>query len=184
VIVDQVGSAIEAVHHGGLSIHRFTAESVSFDEDGNAFLADLEPAEADRGGNGTPKADLDAFATVVAQALVGRSGSVPELLVGLPPTLSAAVGDTTDGHIGRYRVDVLAALEAGSPTVHVEENPYEGLRSFEPSDAADFFGRERFVERLVAWRSPTGISRCPEWRQPTSASGRRRGGSSGPTPTA
>ena len=30
------------------------------------------------------------------------------------------------------------------------ENPYKGLRSFAAADAADFFGRERLVERLIA----------------------------------
>ena len=28
-------------------------------------------------------------------------------------------------------------------------NPYKGLRPFEEADAADFFGRERLVERLL-----------------------------------
>ena len=30
------------------------------------------------------------------------------------------------------------------------DNPYKGLRAFEEADAADFFGRERLVERLLA----------------------------------
>ena len=30
------------------------------------------------------------------------------------------------------------------------DNPYKGLRPFDAADAAQFFGRERLVERLLA----------------------------------
>ena len=37
------------------------------------------------------------------------------------------------------------------------ENPYKGLRAFAAADAADFFGRERLVERLIARLGEPGI---------------------------
>ena len=43
----------------------------------------------------------------------------------------------------------LGAAPAEVPVL-VPDNPYKGLRPFEEADAADFFGRERLVERLLA----------------------------------
>ena len=38
-------------------------------------------------------------------------------------------------------------------------NPYKGLRPFTEADANDFFGREAFVQRLLArWRDPSGAA--------------------------
>jgi len=39
------------------------------------------------------------------------------------------------------------------------QNPYKGLRAFQESDAADFFGREAFIEQLLASLSDTAESR-------------------------
>lgn len=39
------------------------------------------------------------------------------------------------------------------------QNPYKGLRAFEEADAADFFGRNSVVERLVKRLSETGTER-------------------------
>jgi DNA-binding SARP family transcriptional activator/WD40 repeat protein len=46
-------------------------------------------------------------------------------------------------------LDTLAALEsdAGLPTT-AERNPYKGLRPFDETDAADFYGRDALVRRL------------------------------------
>jgi DNA-binding SARP family transcriptional activator/energy-coupling factor transporter ATP-binding protein EcfA2 len=41
------------------------------------------------------------------------------------------------------------AVDAAVPAVVDVANPYKGLRAFQETDAADFFGRERLVEQLV-----------------------------------
>ena len=55
----------------------------------------------------------------------------------------------------------MAAVQAaaGLTTQIVEpasDNPYKGLRPFQEADAADFFGRERTVERLLARLGESG----------------------------
>ncbi len=45
---------------------------------------------------------------------------------------------------------VAPAIERSHPTRAVERNPYKGLRAFGEADAADFFGRESLVRRLLA----------------------------------
>ena len=55
------------------------------------------------------------------------------------------------------------ARQAGRRTIHSGDrgNPYKGLRAFDEGDRADFFGRERLVNELVAQLSAGGrASRC------------------------
>jgi WD40 repeat protein len=47
-----------------------------------------------------------------------------------------------------------ALMDAVVPTI---ENPYKGLRAFQEADAADFFGREALVERLLARLAEPGV---------------------------
>jgi DNA-binding SARP family transcriptional activator/ABC-type glycerol-3-phosphate transport system substrate-binding protein len=154
-IVDQIGSAVEAVHRTGILVGSLSGENVFFDETGNAFLADLDLAEPVAVGARSVKGDVQALAAVVAQALVGRVGGLPEILVGLAPAMTAALSGPNDD-VASFRQGVLAALDAGASSIVIDENPYKGLRSFEAADASDFFGRERFVERLVARLSGRG----------------------------
>ena len=54
-------------------------------------------------------------------------------------------GDTGEGfHTLQLEQDTLILNQALEP-----ENPYKGLRAFDEADAADFFGREALVERLI-----------------------------------
>jgi WD40 repeat protein len=46
-----------------------------------------------------------------------------------------------------------ALMDAVVPTI---ENPYKGLRAFQEADAADFFGREALVQRLLARMAEPG----------------------------
>lgn len=153
-IVDQIGAAIEAVHRSGIALGSLTANDILFDEDDNAFLAKLDLTEPVTVGTASP--DAVAFATVVAEALVGRAGALPELLVGLQPAVADVLAASTGVDVGALRRSLLESLDAEHPTREIDENPYKGLRSFEPADASDYFGRERFVERLVARLSGTG----------------------------
>lgn len=155
-MVDQVGAAIDAVHRSGIAVGSLTANDIIFDEDGNAFLADLDLTESVTVDAASPPGDAVAFATVVAEALVGRAGALPELLVGLPPALADVLAASAGVDVGAFRRSLLESLDAEHPTLNIDENPYKGLRSFEPADASDYFGRERFVERLVTRLSGTG----------------------------
>ena len=62
------------------------------------------------------------------------------------PLIDASQNDTIDQFVERVGV----ALSGGAlDTVLERPNPFKGLRSFDESDAADFFGRDEFVDQLV-----------------------------------
>lgn len=110
-----------------------------------------------------PGDDLCDFAVIVARAATGRiddnhPDDITELIVGLDGLLADVLRRATLGGIESEFEGVEGFVQAvtsvlrggGSPRpVIVGENPYKGLRSFGFGDASNYFGRERFVERLV-----------------------------------
>ncbi len=174
-LVDHVGAALAATHRSGLAHGDINTDNILIDDAGHAYLTGFDMATAKLDGaakldeapggvvavtTSTHRADVAAFADVVAQAATGRSGDITDLLVGLDGRLAellSSAHDVTDATplaldaaaLRSSVMEVLSGERAGPPTV-VDENPYKGLRSFSTADAPDFFGRERFVERLVA----------------------------------
>jgi DNA-binding SARP family transcriptional activator len=120
------------------------------------------------GATVTPASDIYSLAVVLSQALTGRlPEDVRRVAAEMPgPIADVLLKATSPEPQDRYPdVDafVLAVqAAAGSTAAPVEPalarllNPYKGLRSFDESDAADFFGRERVVERLIARLGASG----------------------------
>jgi DNA-binding SARP family transcriptional activator len=126
-LVGRVGSALEAAHDRGIVHGRVIPESVLFDESGKAYLSDLPLGEVD----GAPGDDVIAFASLVNAAMAGMRD-----VATVPPTIAELLADFE--------------REAGVSSRAVPlANPYKGLRAFDESDAADFFGREQLVEELI-----------------------------------
>lgn len=177
--VDQIGAALETAHRSGVVHGNVGPQNVLVDDAGNAYLADFEitasvrrdalssvgpalddaPPPFDGVTDPGQRRDVRDLAVTVARAATGRDDSFADLLVGLDGSLASvlqeATGDVTDEQVpdvGAFRRAVLGALlvEDIVSTPVVDENPYKGLRSFGQGDAADFFGRERFIDRLVA----------------------------------
>lgn len=178
-MVDQIGAALETAHRSGVTHGRIGADTILVDDADNAYLADFEITSAARvdatvsggwahvaaapelvsGEDLTPSSDVYSLAVTVAQAATGRTDEISDLLVGLDGQLAAVLQRATEEEIaarfddaGAFRSAVATALRAGGDhaTSVIDENPYKGLRSFGQSDTRDFFGRERFVDRLVA----------------------------------
>ena len=113
------------------------------------------------GGNRmSPASDIYSLAVVAARALTGLSGDYQAVRGALPAAVRTVLDRATDvDPLRRYSNAAVfghALTEAlgVAPTAVFDdagiENPYKGLRSFAAADAADFFGRERLVERLIA----------------------------------
>jgi serine/threonine protein kinase/DNA-binding SARP family transcriptional activator/ABC-type glycerol-3-phosphate transport system substrate-binding protein len=118
----------------------------------------ISPEQRDRGPL-TAASDIFSLAMVLTHALSGRRPDDGGLIgAGLPALVAEVITratsiDPRDRHpdVSSFAGAVVAAL--GSAPVGDEPaatvNPYKGLRAFEEGDAADFFGRERLVERLL-----------------------------------
>ncbi len=176
-VVDEIGAALATAHRAGIAHGAVNARTILVDDSDHSYLSNFEVSSG-AGADPVTSAsstfaitaptitdDLVAFALVIAEAAAGRTGEMAEILVGLDPGLSAVLGSLIDDvgssrarNVDEFRHEVLAVLAEGAAGASpvVEENPYKGLRSFEAGDARDFFGRSRFVERLVARLARSG----------------------------
>ena len=184
-MVDQIGAALEAAHRSGVVHGRIGPNNILVDDSDNAYLADFEitsaarvkatalagptraavPPEFESGQDLTPASDIYSLAVTVAQAATGRTDQISDLFVGLDGPLVAVLQRATEDettsrfeNAGEFRSAIASALRGGGDhaTPVIDENPYKGLRSFGQSDTKDFFGRERFIDRLVARLSRAG----------------------------
>ena len=152
-IVGQVAIPLAEVHslgivHGGLSL-----DSVLLGPDGTARVTDFRIGA---GGQTTSGGDIEALATCAVQLLAGSGDTIDELISGIDPVLAgvlAAAEDhlaypTVEGLVEAFRSSVGAGV-GSRPISSVTSNPYKGLEPFDEADSAQFFGRERVVERML-----------------------------------
>ena len=101
-----------------------------------------DPIPAVRSQRSDIPAALDAvMARATAKAPADRFQTVEEFVA----AFETAVNPANGALIGTARRAAATALSADEP-----RNPYKGLRAFGEADAADFHGRARLVDRLVA----------------------------------
>ena len=144
-LVDQIGAALETAHLSGVHHGNVTAEHVLVDDRGDTYLADFEIA-APSARDGAAD-DVRGFAAVIAQA------ATTDLDPALARAIEAASAMTESApDIASFRRELSEILHRSDRPVAtvVTQNPYRGLRSFEQSDAVNFFGRDRFVQRVLA----------------------------------
>ncbi|MDJ0792569.1 MAG: BTAD domain-containing putative transcriptional regulator, partial [Acidimicrobiia bacterium] len=164
-IATHVGSALDAAHRNGIVHGDVKPGNILLDEEGNAYLTDFSiavengegPSSVDpeysapevvSGDPATPASDVYSLAVVLRRALGRPSGEV-----------SAVLDLATVEDQGRRLQDPLTLADRLADALGTETdaadlrhvpNPYKGLRAFSQADAADFFGRDRLVERLIA----------------------------------
>jgi WD40 repeat protein/DNA-binding SARP family transcriptional activator len=147
----RIGAALTAAAEQGIVYGWLVPESVLFDDAGAAYLSDFAlGTESAR----EPSDDVRGFAALMTESLTGHP-PVGALSEGVPAAVAdvLARGLAPAGRppIAEFVPALVAALAGEAVELAAElSNPYKGLRAFEESDAADFFGRDGLVEEILA----------------------------------
>jgi DNA-binding SARP family transcriptional activator/WD40 repeat protein len=174
-IFESVAVAVASAHRHGVVHGRIRPENVLFDEEGNAYVADLGVDEICAGVITSASSAYDAperlggvLATraadvyslgVLVHHLLGGSAPSPDGAFPIGDAAAAVVRRATDVDPRRRHesVDQLIAEVRSSLAVPSDpttsfapaRNPYRGLAAFEQADAEDFYGRDRAVAEMV-----------------------------------
>ena len=141
-MVWRIGEALSAAADAGIAHGRVTPRSVLFDETGVAWLGDFSLGPIDR--DGTSPTDVHQLATLVRACVPDPSSDLSDIV---------ARGTSSIGRPAIQEfVPLLVAALAGQGPDHrsASPNPYKGLRAFDETDAADFFGRAELIDDLLA----------------------------------
>jgi DNA-binding SARP family transcriptional activator len=163
-IVVDVASALTVAHRCGVVHGRVEPGVIQIDESGRGYLGGFGGAPSD-GADAEPTSatDVHGLGVLLARSLGVLSGTRPHALSPPLPAPLAAVVERATAEEPADRFDDAASLAdalrhaiatSAKPPDPVDAaapvNPYKGLQAFGEVDAADFFGRERLVERLLA----------------------------------
>jgi DNA-binding SARP family transcriptional activator/WD40 repeat protein len=173
-IFETVAAGVASAHRHGVVHGRLRPQNILFDDEGNAYVADLgvdeicagiitfgttayDAPERLGGILATPAADVYSLGVLLQQLL---SGTPPPLDRPLPTghdrvaeVIARAIDadpsarpETVDDLVVQLREALAVAVD---PTFVAARNPYRGLEAFEQADAVDFFGREHAVAEMV-----------------------------------
>jgi WD40 repeat protein/DNA-binding SARP family transcriptional activator len=150
----RVGGALVAAAEAGVGHGRLSAECVLLDDAGDAYLGDFALGTRDgRDSSG----DMVALAALAGELVGGHHlptghATAPDPLAAVVASAAGAAPHATAPEALAEFVDAAVAALSGAPATRRARhaNPYKGLRAFDEPDAADFFGRDRFVDELVA----------------------------------
>jgi WD40 repeat protein/DNA-binding SARP family transcriptional activator len=147
----RIGAALTAAAEQGMVHGRLVPESVLFDEAGAAYLSDFAlGAEGAR----APSDDVRGFAALMSECLTGHPpvGALSERVpAAVADVLARGLAPAGRPPIAEFVPALVAALAGEAVELAAKlPNPYKGLRAFEESDAADFFGRDGLVDEILA----------------------------------
>jgi WD40 repeat protein/DNA-binding SARP family transcriptional activator len=169
ILLDEEGNAY-------LSDFGIAEELLAGEAAESARLFPYRSPEQRRGQPSTPRSDLYGLGAVLLEMLTGRPPAGPDkprrrrkVQAGLPAAvarvIARALSDDPDDRFAEateladavVRAIGAAPAAARRAVLPAEAaNPYKGLRPFFEADASDFFGREEFVERLLARMAEKG----------------------------
>ena len=150
-VLERVADAVAFAHERGIVHGGVHASNILFDTERRAHLGDFQLGS---NGAGAPSDDdrgvAELAAVLLGDAMPRSIGVLVERANGsTAPAAATALAEAARGALEPATTD--PATEA--------RNPYKGLRAFVEADAADFFGRDSLVARLVGTLGMGGAGR-------------------------
>ena len=137
-LVGRVGGALATAAAAGVVHGSVTADNVLYDESGEPCLADF--AVATRRDPAVD--DVRDFAVMIRRGVDGASD--------VDTVLAAAIAtDERPTMVDLVPALVEALAHGRGGGLESPPNPYKGLRAFDESDAADYFGRRDLIDEVV-----------------------------------
>ena len=148
-LLERVGGGLAAAASAGLAHGRVTADNVLYESPTEPVLADFWLG----GPRPIPTLDQDVrdFAVLMGECFEAADVDSDEVRAVLASVDEVPPGRPVGVRVPDLVEKLLEARDAGRPArePHPRVNPYRGLRAFEESDAANYFGREALVEDLL-----------------------------------
>ncbi|MDH3295733.1 MAG: winged helix-turn-helix domain-containing protein, partial [Acidimicrobiia bacterium] len=166
---EQAASALAYAHRQGVIHGNISAADIVFDLDGNAYLGGFVIGQPPSPGHrlGETTAETDVFSAAMAADIAGLTALIPkhaprDWLANEEIQHVLDRGTTLDSESRYPRVEDLlrdfrralgrdVTAMAGSRAGDKSDlrNPFKGLRAFQESDEADFFGRKDLIDSVV-----------------------------------
>ena len=137
-LVLRVGGALADAAARGVEHGWVTLDNIVVDERGQLFLTNFVVCPT------TPGHDAADFASVLRASVERCEPGLPDHVERSVGSVLDAPGDSIEGFVAA----VTTALAAQPEAVDVRVNPFKGLRAFDETDAADFYGRDDLVGEL------------------------------------
>lgn len=137
-VLRRIGGALSAAAEAGIAHGRLGPQNVLFDGLGEAHLTDFCIGRTGLEAHD----DVDGLARLVRSCLAAPSGPVAEVL----QRAEAPVDRPSMSELVAALVD---ALDGGPGARSTPANPYKGLRAFDETDAADYFGRTALIGEIL-----------------------------------
>jgi DNA-binding SARP family transcriptional activator/ABC-type glycerol-3-phosphate transport system substrate-binding protein len=164
-----VASALVLAHGCGVVHGRIEPRNVLVDPDGRGVLTGFGIGSPERLTGNVPTAASDLFDLGVVLGCSIRldaadedsrtNGVLSESLAALVDRATAPDPRDRFPDAASFADALAAAIDTSAQPVSTDlPNPYKGLHAFAEVDAADFFGRERLVGRLLARLGSTGTA--------------------------
>lgn len=165
-VIQHVGTAVQVAQRASVRLPALTPDNIVLDDEANAYISNVGIAALDPASARGESELIAELGVTVARAISGLDGEMVQVRGALSPFVREVLDRaTTFGDapsypdIGAFAAEMRDAVGLSDVTSTEDEdldNPYKGLRSFEAGDAANFFGRERLIERLVARLGESG----------------------------
>ena len=151
-MVRRIGGALVLAEQRGVRHGAISLDSIRIDEHGASYITDFTVFDD------APPHDVVDLATTVREC-IHRGGLDGPACAAAEEVLNRGAATVGGPSMAEFVEDLLDVLSGTTATVEAfRPNPFKGLRPFDESDDAHFFGRDDLVDELLARVTTHGLT--------------------------